>query len=448
MPEDPAEQTALFRYRLIAEALSERLTPAERGLLVRELAARAHELPDGGRREFSRATLDRWIRAYRESGLQGLRPQQRSDVGAVRENAELIEEALRLRREAPVRSAGQISRILAARHGVRVSPRTISAHLARRGLDRRTLAGQPRVYGRFEADRPNEIWIGDVLHGPFIPWPRTARSRRAYLFMLLDDHSRLVLHGRWVTQESTRAGQEVLRHAILAYGLPDSAYFDNGAPYANAALERTCAVLGIRLVHSRPGQPAGRGKVERAFRFVREAFLTEATLGRIESFQQLNDWFCAWVERVCNARVHAETGETPAARFARLTEPRRPDPELIYEAFRWSEVRTVSRTAQVSLAGIKYQVDAALCGRSVELHFDPDDLSRIDVWWQGRRFGSAVPFVLGRHVQQRSPRLQEPPSTTPSRTDYLEVLERDHLQRLGHIDYRRLHDDDPKEKRS
>lgn len=253
MPDDPAEQTALFRYRLIAEALSGGLTPAERGLLVRELASRAHDLPGGGRREFSRATLDRWLRAYRESGLQGLRPQPRSDVGAVRENAELIEEALRLRREAPARSAEQISRILLARHGVRISPRTISAHLAAHGLDRRTLAAQPRVYGRFEADRPNEIWIGDVLHGPFIPWPRSAHSRRAYLFMLLDDHSRLVLHGRWESQENTRAGQEVLRHAILTHGLPDSAYFDNGAPYSNAALERTCTVLGIRLIHSRLG---------------------------------------------------------------------------------------------------------------------------------------------------------------------------------------------------
>lgn len=310
------------------------------------------------------------------------------------------------------------------------------------------LAAQPKVYGRFEADRPNEIWVGDVLHGPFIPWPRTAHSRRAYLFMLLDDHSRLVLHGRWVTQENTRAGQEVLRHAILAHGLPDAAYFDNGAPYSNAALERTCAVLGIRLIHSRPGQPAGRGKVERAFRFVREAFLTEATLGRIESFGQLNDWFIAWVERECNTRVHAETGESPAARFGRLTEPRRPDPELLYEAFRWSEVRTVSRTAQVSLAGIKYQVDAALCGRRIELHFDPDDLSRIDVWCQGQRFGSALPFVLGRHVQHQSPKPQDPPSTPPSRTDYLDVIERDHLRRLGHLDYRRLEGGDPGEKRS
>lgn len=449
MPDDSAEQTALFRYRVIAEALDERLTPAERGMLVHELAAHAHDLPDGSRREFSRATLDRWIRAYRESGLQGLRPQLRSDVGAVRENAELVEEACRLRREAPARSAEQISRILLARHGVRVSPRTISAHLVRRGLDRRTLSAQPRVYGRFEADRPNEIWIGDVLHGPFIPWPRTAQSRRAYLFMLLDDHSRLVLHGRWVTQENTRAGQEVLRQAILAYGLPVSAYFDNGAPYSNAALERTCAVIGIRLLHSRPGQPAGRGKIERAFRFIREAFLTEATLGRIESFQQLNDWFTAWVERECNARLHAETGETPAARFAQLTEPRRPDPELLYEAFRWSVARTVSRTAQVSLAGIKYQVDAALCGRRVELHFDPDDLSRIDVWCQGLRAGSAVPFVLGRHVQHPSPKPLDPPLTLtlPLRTDYLDVIEREHVRRLGHLDYRRLEGGEPEEKR-
>ena len=79
MAPDPAEQIALFRYRVIAEVLSDRLSPAERGLLVRELAARAHELPDGSRKEFSRATLDRWIRAYRESELAGLYPKLRSD---------------------------------------------------------------------------------------------------------------------------------------------------------------------------------------------------------------------------------------------------------------------------------------------------------------------------------------------------------------------------------
>ena len=97
MAPDPAEAMALFRYRVIAEALSERLTPAERGLLVCGLAARAHEMPDGSRKEFSRATLDRWIRAYRDSQLQGLRPRPRSDAGSVRKQPELLEEACLLR---------------------------------------------------------------------------------------------------------------------------------------------------------------------------------------------------------------------------------------------------------------------------------------------------------------------------------------------------------------
>jgi putative transposase len=442
MAPDPAEQTALFRYGVIAKALSDRLSPAERGQLVRELAMCAHELADGSRKEFSRATLDRWIRAYRESQLAGLRPQSRSDQGLVRKQPELLEEAARLRREAPTRSAEQISRILLARHQVRVSPRTISEHLRRQGLDRARLTAEPRVFGRFEADAPNQVWIGDVLHGPFVPHPRAAGSRRAHLFLLQDDHSRLVLHGQWVDQENTRAGQQVLRAAILAYGLPEVLYHDNGSSYANAALERTCAVLGVRLVHSRPGQPAGRGKVERLFRYVRDAFLSEAVLRTISSFQELNDRFTAWVAQECNTRVHAETGQPPVERFATLTNPRRADSELLYEAFRWSLVRTVSRTAQVSLAGLKFQVEGALCGQRVELHFDPDDLSRIDVWFQGRRQGAAVPFVLGRHVQRQAAPAPLPPPE-PTGVDYLGIVEQQHLRdSIGRLSYRDLHKED------
>ena len=87
------------------------------------------------------------------------------------------------------------------------------------------------------------------------PYPRAAGSKRAYLFLLVDDYSRLLIHGRWVTDQNTRAGQDVLRAAIQRRGLPERLYVDNGAPYANAALERSCAVLGIRLIHSRPYRP-------------------------------------------------------------------------------------------------------------------------------------------------------------------------------------------------
>ena len=404
MPADPAEAVALFRYRVIAEATNERLTSAERGLLVRELASRLHELPDGGRRGYSRATLDRWVRAWRAEGLDGLRPAPRSDIGTAR-----------------------------------VAPRTIREHLRRRGLDRARLTAEPRVFGRFEAEHPNERWIGDVLVGPFVPHPRVPGSRRAYLFLLVDDHSRLLVHGRWMTDQNTRAGQVVLRAAILRRGLPESLYLDNGAPFANAALARTCAVLGIRLVHSRPYSPQGRGKQERLNRFIREAFLAEAEHAGIETFEQLDDRFMAWSERDANTRVHAETGVTPMSRFLAGGPPRHADPGLLREAFRWSVLRVVTRTAQVSLAGNRYSVEPALVGRRVELRFDPEDLGRIEVWHDRRSWGAAMPFVLGRHVHRAVPQAAPPPPPQPTGIDYLGLVEEQHdADTLGRLAYRDL----------
>ncbi len=439
MSNDPTEKTALFRYRLIAEASHPRLSPRERGLLVRELTAHAHELPDGSRKELSRATLDRWIRAYRDGGLDALRPQPRADVGMVRKVPELLEEACQLRRELPARSAAQISRILLARHGVRVSPRTIRGVLRRRGLDRVRLTSERKVYGRFEAERRNELWVGDVLVGPFVPHPRREKSRRAYLFLLVDDYSRLLVHGRWMTEENTRAGQEVLRQAILARGVPEICYLDNGAPFANAALERTCAVLGIRLIHSRPYSPQGRGKLERLNRFIRESFLSEAEQVGIESFSQLNERFAAWAEHECNTRIHAETNQTPISRFLEGGPPRNVDMELLHDAFRWSELRVVTRTAEVRLLGNRYSVDPALCGCRVELRYDPEDLSRIDVWYENRIWCRAVPFQLARHVHRQVPQAQPAPKPEPTGVDYLGLVEKDHDRKtLGRLAYRDL----------
>ena len=45
---------------------------AERGQLVRELASQANEHPNGSSWTYSRGTLDRWVRAYRDHGLDGL----------------------------------------------------------------------------------------------------------------------------------------------------------------------------------------------------------------------------------------------------------------------------------------------------------------------------------------------------------------------------------------
>src|SRR5215472_13066008 len=420
VPRPERERIALFRYRLIAEALNPRLRPRERGRLVREMASRQHEFPDGSVGTVSRNTLDRWMRYYRARGLASLEPTVRADAGLVRRHPKLFEEAAALRRERPERSAAHIAEIL------------------RRGLDRARLAAQPRAFGRFEASRPNEIWIGDVLVGPFVPHPRVEGSRRARLFAFLDDHSRLLVHGAWVSEENMRAGQLVLRAAILRRGLPERLYLDNGAPFRNANLERTCAVLGIHLVHSRPGMPQGRGKVERAFRVIRERFLLEAEQAGIPDLQALNDRFLAWAEQYLNVRVHSETGQAPIERFLATGPPPKADPRLLEEACRWSELRRVDRTACVSLLGNRYRVDPALCGRRVELRYDPEDLSQLGVYLEGLPAGDAVLFVVGRHVHPAVPQAAQPPAQ-PTGVDYLGLVEVQHAeQTLRPIAFRQL----------
>ena len=253
---------------------------------------------------------------------------------------------------------------------------------------------------------------------------------RARLFLIVDDHSRLLVDGRFFAHENARACQDLLRRAITRRGMPEVFYVDNGAPFSNAWLARTCGVLGIRLVHSQPYSPEGRGKQERLNRYIREAFLAEATHHGIESLEQLNDLFAAWAEQVANRRVHAETGQAPIERFEAGGPPRQADPALLREAFRWSVTRKVTRTATVPLEGNSYAVDPALTGRRVELRYDPEDLSRIDVYLDGRPAGAAVPFVTRRHVHRAVPQAARP-EPAPTGIDYLGLVAAAHEEDAG-----------------
>lgn len=442
MDNDHDERLALFRYSVISAALDAGLSPLERGLIVRSLANRTWTTPVGEKRSFSRGTIDRWLTAYRADGLGALAPAPRGDRGQVRVERQWMDEAVRLRREVPARSAAQITEIIGRAHGVWLKERTVRAHLARAGVSRAALTTEPaKAFGRYEASYRNERWIGDVLVGPFVPHPRKAGSKRAKLFVLVDDYSRLLVCGRWMTEENTRAGQDVLRTAMMRRGVPTQLYMDNGSPYRAGQLARTCAVLGIHVIHSKPYSPAGRGKQERLNRYIRERFLTEAEAAGIDNFEDLNDRFSAWAEQVANTRIHAETEQKPIEWFLAAGPIERPSPEIVAEAFRWSLVRRVTKTATVSLLANRYSVDPSLIGLNVELRFDPEDLGSIGVYADGVNVGIAVPFTIGRHVHPAVPQAKPPVAPAePTGIDYLGLVmaAEEEAQGSGRIDYREL----------
>ncbi|SPT57989.1 hypothetical protein [Actinomadura madurae] len=113
----------------------------------------------------ARSTLDRWIRTWRERGFDGLVPPTRKVTS--RTPTEVLELAAALKREKPERTGAQIVRILQATTGWSPSSRTLR-YFEGLELRQRPDGRPPALFGRFEADRPNEIWTGDALHGPKI----------------------------------------------------------------------------------------------------------------------------------------------------------------------------------------------------------------------------------------------------------------------------------------
>ncbi|MFF0044571.1 helix-turn-helix domain-containing protein [Streptomyces mirabilis] len=166
-----AHQVALFRYQLIREAADPALSPRQRGPLVRELAAATHTDPFGKPVKVARGTLDRWIRSWREGGFDALLPPTRQVTPRTPE--EVLDLAAALKREKPSRTTAQVVRILQQHLGWGPSYRTVHRHLGRLELLTRPDGQPPAAFGRFEANRPNELWVGDALHGPKIAGSKT-----------------------------------------------------------------------------------------------------------------------------------------------------------------------------------------------------------------------------------------------------------------------------------
>ena len=184
----------------------------------------------------------------------------------------------------------------------------------------------------------------------------------------------------------------------------------------------------MRITHSKPGRPQGRGKKERAYRTIAEQFAVEVAIAGVDTLVELNRYFAAWVEQVYHRRVVRTTGQPPLERWLQGPSSLRatPEPDVLSQAFLWTVERTVTATRTVSLHGNLYEVDPTLVGRRIQLRYDPTDLSQITVWVADEPVGQATPAQLRAHVDPklRSPLGAEPDPATGIR--YLDALMADH----------------------
>ena len=420
MKTDP-DPWALIRYQVIAPYIAADPPRGQRGALRRQLADRVWTGPDGEPFTVAAETIRTWVRRYRSRGLAGLQDAPRARTGVQILTDEQQELVCRLKREVPERSLDRIIEIAEGLQLVeagRLKRSTVHRVLKSRGISARGGRTPDRKdLDRFEADFAGALWHSDLLVGPWLPDPdRPDKVRRAKLYAFCDDHSRLLLAGRFHFSEALPHLELVFRDAIRAWSLPRRVYYDNGAVYRSRHMAQVVAELGIeRIVFTQPYRPMGHGKIEAINRYIRSSFLSELKASTITTLDALNEAFAAWAEQY-NSRTHTETGEAPKVRYQRgLDKLRFVDEQQLRQAFLWKETRRADKAGVLTLMGCRYQVGARLAGRKVQLRFDPEQLEQIEVWDQDAFVERIGPLEIRTHRRPKDPALvAADPSAEPT----------------------------------
>lgn len=421
MNEDSATPSpmALHRFEVISAYMVAEARRGDRARLLAMLAARSWLRPDGNARTYSPETLRSWVRRYRRRGIHGLDDQPRARRGVQVLSPELVETLCALKREVPERS---LDRIIGIAEDLKlVVPDTVRRSTLHRVLREAGLSARPAPVGRsdtdldrFEADAPNDLWQSDLLNGPWLEDPeRPGKMRRAVLYAFIDDHSRLLLHGRFSFSGELPALELVLRRCLQKFGICRRVYYDNGGVYRSDHMKHIAATLGIhRVIHTTPNRPEGHGKIEALNRLIRSAFIAELKVANVRTLDELNEAFLAWADGAYNRTTHSETGQTPLDRWRAAAEKiSYADERLLRRAFLWTEHRTPDKTGIFSLFGRRYQADSHLGRRRIELRYDPEDFDQVELWHHGRFVQRARPFAVKAH---RRPTPNPPKPSLPA----------------------------------
>ena len=403
-------QIAQIRFGLIAPLIQGTYPDESQSAYCRRVAAFPVKLPDGRMVQYKPKTLGKWVSLYNRGGMDALVPRTRCDKGGTRvitQEAEL--EIRRLKREYPRLNATQIHDRLVQEA---VLPATVSVSSVQRYIKHNGLRGGASVPVKdrkaFEAAYFGGLWQADTCYLPYIR--EGGKSRRTYLIMILDDHSRMIVGGKLFYQENAANFQQVFRDAVATYGIPHRLYVDNGSPYSNEQLSYICGSVGTVLLHTPVRDGASKGKVERNFRTLKERWLYGLDVSQVQSLEEFNRMLSEYI-RKHNTTIHSVTGQSPLERYLctneRIRKPR--SREWLEECFHNRILRRVNRDATIHLLNTVYDVPMQFIGQKVEVRYLPDDLQSAYILHGGNHY----PLRLTDRVANGNTKRQ-----TPVQIDY------------------------------
>jgi len=392
------QAVALFRYGVIADLVH---PSTDRTGITAQLRAKARKdyvIPGSRRTRVAAETIRDWLKRYRRGGFDALLPKPRADRGQPRRLPDAVAEALiAIKTQHPQLSVRRVIARARAQGQIPDAPAppasTVHRLFTREGLMvKKTDAPTGADRRRFAFQHAGELWMSDVMHGIRVG-DGQGRRRKTYLIAFIDDATRVLPYAAFAFSENTAAFLPVFKQALIRRGIPERLYVDNGANYRSQQLALVCAKLGTALIHARPYQPQGKGKIERFFRTLRAALLTQLTPADTASLDALNRRLWGFIEGEYHHTPHRGLdGKTPLEQWALVGDAVRFPDASLDDLFLFEAKRRVMNDRTVSLHGRVYEVDAVLVGETVLLRYDPavPPTRPLTVLHQGQPAGQAT----------------------------------------------------------
>lgn len=360
--------------------------------------------------EVSIRTVQRYVDAYSEYGIDGLKPKGKVPEQNTVITKEILQEAIRLRREVPSRSVPTIIQILELEGKVepgKLKRTTLQRALARAGYSFQMMKTyQDHGYGsqRFARVHRCDLWQGDIKYGPTLCI--NGKQQPTYMSCLIDDATRYIIHAEFYGDMEQSIVEDTMKKGIQKFGLPRRIYFDNGSQYRTHWMKRACGLLGIRLLYAKPRNPQGKGKQER-FNHTVDSFIDEINIRKPESIEELNRLFNAWLSECYHSKIHSALGITPEQAFKSDSMPLRyPDEAILATSFLHCETRKVNKSGCISFMGKDYDVGVLFAGQQVDVVYDPQNISRVRIEAKDHEPFYAEPAKVGTHVAPKPKRAE------------------------------------------
>lgn len=366
---------------LIAPIVNNTYTSISKEQYYRDIASLEHPLPNGKKVNLSSTTIKKWYIMYGKGGYDALIPKSRNDAGVPRAfGKEVMDKIHDIRGIFPYITGKLIYQKLVEEGFIKVSSTSMASilrYLRDNNLKRNQVSGNE--VKAFEMEFACDCWQADTSVGPMIKVD--GQKRRAYLVLVIDDASRLILHGEFFFNDNAVNFQVVLKKAISKYGLPKRLFVDNGGPYKNGQLSMICASLGVVLIHAKPYSAKSKAKVERSFRTIKDNWINGIDWNNFDSLESLNLAFNRFLDENYTNSIHSSLGISPKERYLKDYSRIKFIPgEKIEEYFLHRVSRRVNNDATVQLNNCSFEVPQKYIKQKINLRYSPSDLQKAYVY--------------------------------------------------------------------